>query len=107
MKGKMMTKKRKRRSSRYDPWDDPLSPPRVDPYKEPKRKRKRRGPYDPYPGWGPPIPEEEFYRQISGGPVAFTRPGGFPPPAAGTTESVERKPPPAKPHPSSKPRTGR
>src|SRR5262245_53394391 len=102
MKGKMMTKKRKRRSSRYDPWDDPLSPPRVDPYKEPKRKR--RGPYDPYPGWAAPLPEEEFYRQIAGGPVAFTRPGS-PPRPAGTT--AERKPPPAGPRPASKPRTGR
>jgi hypothetical protein len=43
-------------------------------YKSIKKKKKRRGPYDPYPGWAAPIPDEEFYRQIAGGPVAFTRP---------------------------------
>ena len=84
-----MTKKRKRRSSRYDPWDDPLSPPRVDPYKEPKRKRKRRGPYDPYPGWAPPSSDEDFYRSIAGGPVSFTRPA---PPAAPTASPAVKKP---------------
>ena len=103
-----MTKKHKR--PRRFPLEgdeaEPLSAPLVDPTLKPK-PRKRRGPYDPYPGWAPPTPEAEFYRQISGGPVSFTRPGGFPPPAAGTTESVERKPPPAKPRPASKPRRGR
>src|SRR5262249_17748205 len=102
MKGKMMTKKRKRRSSRYDPWDDPLSPPRVDPYKEPKRKR--RGPYDPYPGWGQPIPEEESYRQIAGGPVSFTRPA---PPAAPAASPTAQAPSLEGPRPASKRRTAR
>jgi len=99
-----MTKKRKRRSSRYDPWDDPLSPPRVDPYKEPKRKR--RGPYDPYPGWAPQLDEAEFYRQIGSGPVSFTRPGS-PPPTAPAAEPAEQTAPPAGPRPASKRRTGR
>jgi hypothetical protein len=40
----------------------------------PVRRNKRRSLYDPYPGWGEPIPDEEFYRQIAGGPVSFTRP---------------------------------
>src|SRR5262245_49580926 len=102
MKGKMMTKKRKRRSSRYDPWDDPLSPPRVDPYKEPKRKR--RGPYDPYPGWASMSSEEEFYRAIAGGPVAFTRPA---PPAAPATSPKAQTPTLEGPRPASKPRRGR
>jgi hypothetical protein len=60
------------------------------------KKRKRRGPYDPYPGWGDPrsISDEEFYRIIGNGPVAFTRPG--PPPAA-TAPPAEQKPPAAAP----------
>jgi hypothetical protein len=41
-------------------------------------KRKRRGPYDPYPGWGPQLSEKEFYRAIGDGPRAFTRPGSHP-----------------------------
>jgi hypothetical protein len=49
----------------------------------------------------PPIPEEEFYRQTGDGPVAFTRPGGFPP-GAGATPPAEQKPPPAKPRPARK-----
>jgi hypothetical protein len=48
-------------------------------------RRKRRGPYDPYPRWGEPIPEEEFYRMIAGGPVSFTRPTT---PAAPTASPV-------------------
>jgi hypothetical protein len=44
----------------------------------------------------PPIPEEEFYRQIGDGPVAFTRPGGFPP-------AAEAKPPEPTPPPQAKP----
>src|SRR5262245_4078027 len=33
------------------------------------KKRKRRGPYDPYPGWLS-FSEEEFWRLFAGGPKA-------------------------------------
>ena len=51
------------------------------------KKRKRRKRYnpdtDPDAKWLEEnlpftITEEEFYRCIAGGPVSFTRPGGFP-----------------------------
>jgi len=75
-----------------------------------KRKRpmarKRRGPYDPYPGWAPQMSEEEFYRSIGEGPVSFTRPGS-PPPTATATEPGEQTPAQAAPRPTSKPGTGR
>ena len=65
-----------------------------------KRKRpmarKRRGPYDPYPGWAPQSSEEEFYRLIGQGPVSFTRPGS-PPPTAPVAEPAEQKPAPEGP----------
>jgi hypothetical protein len=48
-----------------------------------------------------PEAEAEFYRLIGDGPVAFTRPGGFPP-GAGATPPAEQKPPPAKPRPARK-----
>jgi hypothetical protein len=53
------------------------------------KKRKRRGPYDPYPGWAPQLDEAEFYRQIGSGPVSFTRPGS-PPPTAPAAEPAEQ-----------------
>jgi hypothetical protein len=68
--------------------------------------RKRRGPYDPYPGWAPQMSEEEFYKMIGDGPVAFTRPGSPPPPAT-AAEPTEQKPPPAAPRTASKRRTTR
>ena len=43
-----------------------------------------------------PESEAEFYRCIGAGPVAFTRPGGFPP-AAGAAQSAGQTPPPAAP----------
>jgi hypothetical protein len=69
------------------------------------KKRKRRGPYDPYPGWAPQLDEAEFYRQIGSGPVSFTRPGS-PPPTAPAAEPAEQTAPPAGPRPASKRRTG-
>jgi hypothetical protein len=68
------------------------------------KKRKRRGPYDPYPGWAAPIPDEEFYRLIAGGPVSFTRPA---PPAAPAASPKVQTPAPAAPRPASRRRTGR
>src|SRR5215510_3961790 len=103
MKGKMMTKKHKRprRSSALEGDEaEPLSAPLVDHTLKPK-PRKRRGPYDPYPGWAPQLPEEEFYRQIGNGPVSFTRPGS-PPPSAPAAEPAVQTPPPAGPRPASK-----
>ena len=103
-----MTKKHKRprRSSALEGDEaEPLSAPLVDPTLKPK-PRKRRGPYDPYPGFAPQMEDEaEFYRQISGGPVAFTRPGS-PPPTAPPAEPAEQTPP-VGPRPASKPRTSR
>ena len=52
-----------------------------------------------------PEAEEEFYRLIGDGPVAFTRPKAAP--AAATAPASEPPQPPAKPRPSSKPRIGR
>jgi hypothetical protein len=105
-----MTKKRKRPTTRSSPLygdeAEPLSPPLVDPYKEPKPKRKRRGPYDPYPGWGPQLSEEEFYRIVGNGPVAFTRPGSSPQPAP-AAEAAEQKPAPEAQRPPSGPGTAR
>ena len=75
--------------------------------KDDAKKRKRRGPYDPYPGWAAPTPEAEFWRMIGDGPVAFTRPGGFPTPSAPAAEPAKQTPPPAGPRPASKRRTGR
>ena len=54
------------------------------------KKRKRGGPYDPYPGWAPPSSDEDFYRSIAGGPVSFTRPA---PAAAPTASPVAQKSP--------------
>jgi hypothetical protein len=98
-----MTKKHKRprRSSALEGDEaEPLSAPLVDPTLKPK-PRKRRGPYDPYPGWASPTPEAEFYRQIGSGPVAFTRPD-LPPRPGSAAEPAERKPPPEAPHPASR-----
>ena len=44
-----------------------------------------------------PESEAEFYRLIGDGPVAFTRPGGFPPVPEKAAEPGGQKPPPAKP----------
>jgi len=69
------------------------------------KKRKRRGPYDPYPGWAPQLSEEDFYRLIGNGPVSFTRPSSSPP-AAPAAEQRSKRPPPVGPRPISRPRTG-
>jgi hypothetical protein len=101
-----MTKKHKhpRRSSALEGDEaEPLSAPLVDPTLKPK-PRKRRGPYDPYPGFAPQMDEAEFYKLIAGGPVSFTRPA---PPAAPATSPAEPEPIQAQRRPASKPRTGR
>jgi len=72
------------------------------------KKRKRRDPYERYPGFAPfdYYSEAELYRSIDKGPIAFTRPGSSPP-AAPAAEPAEQTPSPVGPRPASKRGTGR